>query len=736
MALMQALLKIKADVQGSGAVDALSRSIGGLGSAAGRVQGGLKGLAGAAGGLGGALGALVPAVSVAGMAALAKGAIDTADDFAKMSAKTGASVEQLSKFKQAADLGGSSIEEVGNSMLKLNKALGTGEGPAIEALKTLGINANDANGKLKSTDDIMLEVADKFKAMPDGANKSALAMQLFGKSGANMIPMLNGGSKAIDGLNATMTTKFAKAAEVFNDRITTIQAKLMELGVKLADVLMPVFNGLMSLIETIVSAIGSLPGPIQAIIVGVVALTAVLVILAPAISALISIGGVLAGLKIGATIAGWAALAGPAITAISAAFTGFMAFLTGTLLPGLVAFFSGPVGWTVLAVAAVVAMVVLFREPIMQFFTWLGGAISTAFSGLMGLLQPIFVQPFIDLWNNVLRGPITTLFSWIGGYIQFSMQTAYALAYQVFVQPWINVWNTLKGPVTTFFNWVSGVVKAGMDAALKLAYAVWVKPWVDLWNNVLRKPVTAGIKWIQDAWKGISKFFTDNVTTPISKAWTAMVEFLPKAMNAIGDKVKSIFTGVVNTIKGALRSVLQFIANAVNSVGANVNKLIGSFNALPGPNIPFVPILNVPAFAKGGVVNAPTLALVGEGGEPEYIIPESKMAAASANYLNGDRGGAVIPAFADGGYVGDAFSRSKQLLSDILDRSNKIQSGENPFSRINLNAQINIKTGPVIQQDNEQYVTVQDLESALRQTADGIFTSLSTPAGRYITGTR
>jgi hypothetical protein len=718
MAQMQALLKIKADVQGSGAVDALGRSIGGLGSAAGKVSGGLKGLAGAAGGLGGALGALVPAASVAGLAALAKGAIDTADDFAKMSAKTGASVEQLSKFKQAADLGGSSIEEVGNSMLKLNRALGTGEGPAIEALKTLGINANDANGKLKSTDAIMLEVADKFKAMPDGANKSALAMQLFGKSGANMIPMLNGGSKAIDGLNATMSTKFAKAAEVFNDRITTIQAKLMELGVQLADVLMPVFNGLMSLIETIVSGISKLPGPIQAIILSVVALTAVLVILAPAISAVISIAGVLAGLKIGATIAGWAALAGPAIAAISAAFTGLLTFLTGTLLPGLIAFFSGPVGWTVLAVAAVVAMVVLFREPIGRFFTWLGGAISTAFSGLMAALYPIFVQPFIDLWNNVLKGPVTTFFSWIGGYIQFSMKTAYALAYQVFVQPWINVWNTLKGPVTTFFSWIGGVVKAGMDAALKLAYAVWVKPWLDLWNNVLRKPVTDGIKWIQNVWKGITKFFSDNVTTPISKAWTAMVEFLPKTMNTIGDKVKNIFTGVVNTIKGALRSVLQFIANAVNSVGAQVNKLIGAFNRLPGPDIPFVPTLSVPQFAKGGYVGQGTLAVVGEAG-PEYIIPASKMAAASANYLSGARGGAVIPAFANGGFVGSA--RSTVVASPATGGSN---------------AQINVTTGPVMQMDNELYVTLADLERAMRMTADSVYASLRTAAGRYAMGTR
>ena len=571
MAVMQALLKIKADVTGEGAVQGLASKIGGLGNAASKVQGGIRGLAGAAGGLGGALGALVPAVSVAGMAALAKGAIDTADDFAKMSAKTGASVEQLSKFKQAADLGGSSIEEVGNSMLKLNRALGTGEGPAIEALKTLGINANNANGKLKSTDAIMLEVADKFKAMPDGANKSALAMELFGKSGANMIPMLNGGSKAIDGLNATMTTKFAKAAEVFNDRITTIQAKLMELGVQLADVLMPVFNGLMSLIETIVSAIGGLPGPIQAIILSVVALTAVLVILAPAISAIISIAGVLAGLKIGATIAGWAALAGPAITAIGAAFSGLLAFLTGTLLPGLLAFFSGPVGWTVLAVAAVVAMVVLFRKPLTDFAAW--------------------------LWE----------------------------------------WGK---PISSF--------------------------WAGLWNGLVN------------------------------------------VVNTAATTIKSVFTGVGTAIKAVLNGILRGVFGAVNGAIGNINRLINRANALSarvkGPQLPTLPILNVPQFAKGGYVGQGTLAVVGEAG-PEYIIPASKMAAASANYLNGARGGAVIPAFANGGFVGG-------------------------------NAQINVTTGPVMQQGGQRYVTMADLERAMRTTVDGVYASLRTPAGRYAVGTR
>jgi hypothetical protein len=71
MALMQALLKIKADVEGEGKINALGRAIGGLSSTAGKVSGGLRGLAGAAGGLSGALGSLVPLATGAGLAAMA-----------------------------------------------------------------------------------------------------------------------------------------------------------------------------------------------------------------------------------------------------------------------------------------------------------------------------------------------------------------------------------------------------------------------------------------------------------------------------------------------------------------------------------------------------------------------------------------------------------------------------------------------------------------------------------------
>ena len=100
------------------------------------------------------------------------------------------------------------------------------------------------------------------------------------------------------------------------------------------------------------------------------------------------------------------------------------------------------------------------------------------------------------------------------------------------------------------------------------------------------------------------------------------------------------------------------------------------------------------AFADGGVVNRPTLGLVGEGGESEYIIPASKMAAAMERYSGGARGSSVIPG--NGGGNGGS-----QMPS--------------------INPQVSVSTGPVVNMDGSNFVSQNDfvkgLQAASRQGA-------------------
>lgn len=611
--------------------------------------------------------------------------------------------EQERIIKEGADAAVRAIREAAKAS---TKALKDSSAQAKDAFQQLGISVTDSSGKLKNSGQILLEIANKFKQMPDGAIKTALALKLFGRSGAEMIPLLNEGGDAIDKLRVKMTTAFAQRADEYNDKLAILGGKIGGIGADIATILLPALDATASILTTLADGFNMLPGPIKAIIGGIVLLTALFVALAPAISAVISIAGALATLQIGATIAGWLGIVGPAVGGIIAAFTGLLAWLTGTLVPALIGIFSGPVGWTILAVAAVVAMAIAFREPIMRFLGWLGEMFMQGLKALGQLAFQIFVQPWISLWNNVLRGPVTAMLEWIRGVFTWYFQALYAIAWQLFVQPFINLWeNALRGPVTALLQWLQTVFPAAMKALYNLAWQLYVQPWINLWQVVLRKPVTGAITWFSNTFKLIGKAFSLYVVTPLQTAWQSVVNFIQTTMTKAGNFLRSIWVGIINGVRGVFNSFLQNIANNINNVAGLINRLIGAFNSLPGPDIPFVPMIQVPRFAEGGVVDRGTLALVGEA-EREYIIPERKMASASAAYLAGVRGSKVI----------SAANTAPQA------------AGSSP--------QINIQTGPVMEFNGERFVKIEDLERAMRTTADGVISKLRTPSARIALGLR
>lgn len=204
-------------------------------------------------GIGLALGAAFTGVGAAAIA-MTKSAIDALDEMGKLAQKVGITTEELSALSYAAELSGVSQEQLGSAMVKLSKnmsdaAQGTGE--AQKGFEALGISVTNADGSLKSSSQVLSEVAGKFKGFKDGAEKTALAVNIFGKAGAELIPLLNAGSTGIEqmtkeaqALGIVMDSETAKAAENFNDNLTRLSKTATALGITMATELLPTLNQL------------------------------------------------------------------------------------------------------------------------------------------------------------------------------------------------------------------------------------------------------------------------------------------------------------------------------------------------------------------------------------------------------------------------------------------------------------------------------------------------------------
>jgi phage-related minor tail protein len=417
---MDALLRIATKVTGAEQVTALQGKFK-------QVEGAAHNLTSRIGPLSGALSALAPVATVGGLAALVGKTIETGDALNDMSQRTGVSVEALAKFKKAAATSGTDIDTVASSLVKLSKGLfnigGRGDkvGPALERL---GISAKDAAGNLKTADQITLEVANAFKAMPDGVEKTATALDLFGKAGANMIPMLNEGGTAIEALSVKMTGAFAKKADEYNDKLAALGGKVGGLAAGITVALLPALDAVATVLTVMIDGFSNLPGPIQAIVGGLALLAISFTVLAPIAASVVTVLGAFQGLAIGATIAGWLGALGP-------------------LAAGLATFATAIVGWPLLIGAALVAVGVLiyaFRDDIGKVV----GAIGTTIRDGMGAVWD-WVKSSISSVASALVAPFETAAGAIKNVLRSVLQFG------------ANVINGFLGAINQMINAVNGI---------------------------------------------------------------------------------------------------------------------------------------------------------------------------------------------------------------------------------------------------------------------------------------
>jgi hypothetical protein len=242
---MDAMLRIKADVQGENNIRRLGNSMQGLQGQAKNAALGFNSLKGAVAGFGAAI---AGSAVVAGLSAVVKKSIDAGDELFNLQAKTGVAANQLIGIGNAAKLADVDVGTLGKGLTKLNVNLvkaAEGNDDLARKFKALGVDVKTAGGQVVPADKALKQIADRFADMPDGAQKAAAAVALFGKSGADLIPLLNEGAASMEKFSYKVGEDFAARSDLFNDTLTEFGIRTQGFGLELTDALLPALQSIL-----------------------------------------------------------------------------------------------------------------------------------------------------------------------------------------------------------------------------------------------------------------------------------------------------------------------------------------------------------------------------------------------------------------------------------------------------------------------------------------------------------
>ena len=219
---------------------------------------------------------------VRGFAHMASAAIkfsfQAIDSQSKLAQSIGLTTEELGRLGHAADLSGVSMESMGTFMGRLARAMSDAasgaKNAASDAFSQLGVRVTDANGALRGSEEVMYDLADRFAGMENGAQKTALAIEIFGRSGAQLIPLLNGGAAGLrdagdeaERLGLVFSQQTGRDIEAFNDNLTRMQKMVQGVAIQVAANLAPHLADLSTKLYNAALDSGILEGAVDALIV-------------------------------------------------------------------------------------------------------------------------------------------------------------------------------------------------------------------------------------------------------------------------------------------------------------------------------------------------------------------------------------------------------------------------------------------------------------------------------------
>jgi len=407
---------------------------------------------------------------VAPLLASAKSFASMGDQLDKMSARTGVSVESLSELGYAAQLSGASLEDVETGVRNMQRTIAgaaNGSESAAEALAMVGLSAQQLMAL--SPDQQFMVIGKRLNEIRDPAQRAAAAMELFGRSGTTLMPMMEGLAEAraeAKRLGVVMSTEDARAAATFNDALDRMWASLRSLVVTIGGALAPFLTELAGKVVNLVGGLRSWLAENK--------------------------GFVISALKIGAVVAGIGAAfvaLGAILSALGTAFSVFASVVSAAL-----GFILSPVGLVITAIVGIGGYILWATGAGGKALDWMGER--------FGDLKSFAIDSFQGIKDALAAGDV-------------------ALAARVL---WLSlqvVWragiNKLKGWWLGFKDWFFQTTNDLFYGAVVIVAEAWYglkKIWattVNFWADVLNKFAGFFLK----TWNSLTGWF--------AKQWTKVI---------------------------------------------------------------------------------------------------------------------------------------------------------------------------------------------------------------------
>lgn len=306
-----------------------------------------------------------------------------------------------------------------------------------------------------------------------------------------------------------------------------------------------------------------------------------------------------------------------------------IANVVGGIFAGIWAIITSPITLVILAVAAVIAIIILLYENwesisafLVESWNWISEQATLIWNAIATFFQ--------NLWNSIKEFAINT---WN------TIKEKFSNIWKSIKDFFSDTWDNIKTIASTGINIVKDVIETIMNTIRNIFSTVWnaITSFINSAITTIQNIITAVFTTIQS----IITSILSTIRAVFTSIWNSITSFVSTTIeniknkfingfNTIKDGITNIMNGISQTVGNIAQGLVALIKTPINAIINLINKAIDGLNSIHVDIPDWVPGLggksfginlpHIPELAEGGIITAPTIALIGEAGD-EAVVP-------------------------------------------------------------------------------------------------------------------